>query len=100
VLCTLILCAVVSYTRSADISVHKYVSMHLQLTSLTDVLSADKSVQTTSNSLLSGLISVVLKGVDAFFMLPGARKFSLELEDVVCIYVFIYLYVTNTPLFV
>lgn len=99
-LCTLLLCALVSYIRSADTSVPKYVSMPLQLTSLTDVLHVGESVQTASNSLQSGLISVVLKGFDAFFELPRAKNFFLELEDVVCMYVFIYLYVTNRPLFV
>jgi len=74
--------------------------MPLQLTSLTDVLRGGKSVQTTSNSLQSGLISVVLKGFDTFFGLPRAENFFLELEDVVCMYVFIYLYVTNRLLFV
>jgi len=100
VLCTLLLCALVSYIRSPDTSVHKYVSMPLQLTSLTDVLRGGKSVQTTSNSLQSGLISVVLKGFDTFFELPRAENFFLELEDVVCMYVLIYLYVTNRLLFV
>ena len=57
-----------------------------QLTVLQNVLYAGASADSSSNSLQSGLISVVLKGADTFFELPRAKNFFLELEDVVSIH--------------
>lgn len=57
-----------------------------QLTVLQNVLYAGASADSSSNSLQSGLISVVLKGADTYFELPRAKNFFLELEDVVSLH--------------
>ena len=63
--------------------------MYLQLTTITDVLGVfdspdgTKSEVSSASSLQSGLISVVLKGDDTYFLLSRASQFRMELDDVV-----------------
>jgi len=52
-----------------------------------------KTQESSASSLQSGLISVVLKGDDTYFRLSRASQFRMELDDVVCISIYVYIYV-------